>query len=132
MTAYEVLAELSADSRDFVTEDRREYLWRNVQRLEEAIRADLTPLADAVYLEQVTVYVDDPSYRQSAAALLFDFRFDVGDPFTVTVICLLDQAYIALRVAKAPADAKFERIRELLHPSRSSVSEMPLSSLRAN
>ena len=128
MSAYEVMATLAAEGATLGTPGRREHLWRNVPTLDAALRAALTTLGAGAFLERAVVHVDDPSYRQGAAALVLEYRVDVGDPFRVCATCLVDHGSITLRVAAAPVSASYERARALLEPATGD-GELPLHRL---
>src|SRR5947207_9243345 len=120
---YEILSAFGAEGAHGSPEERRRYLWQNLSRLAEALQNRLTQLGTAPYLEQVTIYMDDPFYKQGAAAVLFDFRFDSADPFRVRATCLVDHSSIRLRVISPPRDARFDEVRRVLEPSDANEPE---------
>lgn len=128
MDAYETLARMAKESGT-TAEDRRRYLWCNAPWLAETVRRELSKIVEGAFLERTAVHVDDPSYRQSATAVVFDFRFDVADPFTIGVRCLLDHQSISVRVARAPQSATFDRARSVIEQKTAASGDVPLSEL---
>jgi hypothetical protein len=138
---YDVLADVSRESRllrsthrrrssSADTERLREFLWQQVPRLAETLRSTLRALAPGPYLEHATVYVDDPAYRQGAATVVLDFRFDQHDPFTVGVSCGIDHSFIVVRVSRAPTDAQFESARAHIEQVEGVGREVQLRDIR--
>jgi hypothetical protein len=66
------------------------------------------------------------SKEGGTTAEVFDFRFDVDDPFTIGVRCLLDHQGISVRVARAPQSATFERARSVIEQKAATNGEVPL------
>ena len=113
---YEVMAELSAECANLSVRDQRDYLWRNVPRLDQTIRAELARFAEGAYLEQVSVYVEDAFMSQGNSLLQLDYRFAMEDPFTVRLTCVVGHPSISVRVSRPPVDARFDRVRLLFEP----------------
>jgi len=109
-----VLHELATASAHLSAAERRDFFWASVGKLERTLREQLRNLAAAEpYLEQVTVYVDDPSYRQGAATVILEFRFSPDDDFTLGASCLVDHGKILLRVTR-PGAGLFDALRTKL------------------
>ena len=128
-SAYEVLAAIGGEGEGLGARDRRAQLWRSLPRLDVALRAGLTPLGAGTFLERAAVHVDDPSYRQGAAAIMLEYRVDASDPFRVSATCLVDHGSITLRVAAAPVSASYERVRALMEPVTAGESGLSLHRL---
>lgn len=71
------------------------------------------------YLEQVAVYVDDPSERQGAATILLEFRFSVDDELSVRVVCLVDHG-LSLKNGRSATTAE-------IRPRRRPPAPLPLA-----
>jgi hypothetical protein len=112
---YATIAKLGADSVALDPNARRDYLWRQISSFAEIAAADLRRLElDHPFLEQATVYVDDPFYRQGATAVVLEFRFSAEDEFTIGLACLVDHGSVTVRVTRPPQTSAFEAVRQLI------------------
>ena len=111
-----ILGELSRSTSGTVDADtRRAQFWARLADISRAVVADLEQVTGRrSFLEQATVYVDDPSFRQSAAGIVLEHRFHVSDDLTARTICLVDHASVSLSVSRSATSSEFGRIEECI------------------
>lgn len=108
----DMFVKLSSTTYDVADADaRRATFWKQLPEVSDVVGRYLKQVTGrASYLEQVTIYVDDPSFRQSAAAMILEYRFDVSDELTVRAIYLVDQSQISVTVLRSATTVEFEPV----------------------
>lgn len=108
----EILAKLSTSTQGMTDADaRRIEFWKYLPQVSDAVVRYLKQVTGRhSYLEQATMYVDDPSFMQSAAAMILELRFSVDDELTVRVVCLIDHSRISVTVSRSATTAECETI----------------------
>jgi hypothetical protein len=126
MNAYEALRELSAGTMHLSATERRDVLWASLTTLKCALQEDLLAVFQVdPFLEQVTLYIDDPFYRQGSAAVILEFRFDPDDTFTIGATCVIDHAMISIRVTRPGSQGGFAALRQRIEEA----GDVPLNRL---